>query len=219
MREKLKLLSKSWIGLILAISIGLILLASVFIIGKNSATIEIDNERLKYEDVTLLIKDSKEELNGIDSDIEREESKLWDKKSEIEEVLELVENKNEIVEEKDSVKDELGEVKSKVKGKKKTLKEKEKELDKLENIITKKEEEPTNLKSGVYIVGEDIEDGRYQASNIGRGTNFFVYNDIGETKVNTILGDSDIGSGDYIFFANDEDVIETSGEVNLTPVE
>ncbi|MDN7244657.1 hypothetical protein [Planococcus shenhongbingii] len=93
------------------------------------------------------------------------------------------------------------------------------ELGRLEQVIKKKKEEPISLYSGQYIVGRDIAEGRYQATNIGDGSNFVVYSSSGDLKVNTILGGGNVGYGDYIFFAVEGDLIETSAQVKLIPVE
>ncbi|MYL62130.1 hypothetical protein GLW07_02045 [Bacillus hwajinpoensis] len=85
--------------------------------------------------------------------------------------------------------------------------------------MVKKNEEPIKLTAGQYIVGSDIPEGRYQVTNIGEGTNFFVYDPSGLPKVNTILGDSIVGTGDFVFFTSDGDMIETLGPVKLIPVE
>lgn len=73
------------------------------------------------------------------------------------------------------------------------------------------------LMAGEHIVGTDLPPGRYVATNIGRGTNFFVYKSTGRLKVNTVLGNGSIGSGDYKFWAEDGDRIETRGKVKLIP--
>ncbi|MEW4211715.1 hypothetical protein Q0O85_24565 [Priestia megaterium] len=53
---------------------------------------------------------------------------------------------------------------------------------------------------------------------MGRGTNFIFYGDDGSAVVNPILGTSN-GSGDYVFFATDGEIIQTEGQVKLIPVE
>ena len=86
-------------------------------------------------------------------------------------------------------------------------------------IIIKKEA-PKVLSSGQYIVGQDIPADRYRATNIGEGSNFFVYDENGEAIVNIILGDSSTGgSGDYVFFCDDGNIIQTEAQVKLIPVE
>ncbi|WP_079527836.1 hypothetical protein [Halobacillus hunanensis] len=67
-------------------------------------------------------------------------------------------------------------------------------------------------------LGSDIPEGRYQVTNVGRGTNFFVYGSDGYAIVNTILGNEN-GSWDYVFFTEKGNIIETHGKVKLIPVD
>ncbi|MEH7332529.1 hypothetical protein V7161_07830 [Neobacillus drentensis] len=86
--------------------------------------------------------------------------------------------------------------------------------------LQKAEGAPKKLGSGQYVVGKDIPAGRYVAHALGRGSNFFVYDgDSGSAKVNTILGSAGgIGTGDYTFFCDEGDIIETHESVQLTTV-
>ncbi|MEJ9151438.1 hypothetical protein P4S74_11225, partial [Bacillus smithii] len=62
-------------------------------------------------------------------------------------------------------------------------------------------------------MGQDIPADRYRATNIGEGSNFFVYDENGEAIVNIILGDSSTGgSGDYVFFCDDGNIIQTEAQ-------
>ena len=124
-------------------------------------------------------------------------------------------NKKAINKLKDEVKAKKGEV-SKLDD---TIKTKKKEIDKLEDTIVRKSKEPIQLTAGQYIVGSDVPAGRYQVTNIGEGTNFFVYDSSGMPTVNTILGDSMVGTGDFVFFTSEGDMIETLGPVKLIPVQ
>jgi hypothetical protein len=82
-----------------------------------------------------------------------------------------------------------------------------------------KSTKPVTLGSGEYIVGKDVPTGRYKASG---SSNLMVYGQGGKKggniKVNTILGNGDVGSGDYTFWAEDGDLIETHAKLKLTPV-
>lgn len=99
-----------------------------------------------------------------------------------------------------------------------------KEVERQEVKPTVKEQEkpkqttPVTLGSGEYIAGKDFQEGRYRATNVGRGSNFQVYSDRDRLKVNTILGDSEIGNGDYTFFAETGDKVKTAAKIKLIPV-
>src|SRR5699024_10119098 len=92
---------------------------------------------------------------------------------------------------------------------KKEVKQSEKKLDIIEAGITEAKKKPIELSSGQYKVGADLDEGRYKATNVGRCSNFVVHNSSGRLKVNTILGNDGFGSGDYVFYADDGDSIQT----------
>jgi len=104
-------------------------------------------------------------------------------------------------------------------GVKKEVGAKQAELDKITNGIAAKKEAPIVLPAGQYIVGKDVPAGRYKATHVDRGSNFFVYDSSGSAIVNTILGNSAVGSGDYVFFTEEGHVIESRAQVKLIPVE
>ena len=174
-----------------------------------------------------------EEISTVKEQLETEAQKLEEAEAEAEEVKKLIDKKDSISadidklkKERESAKKEMSKLEDDVKARKDevskfddTIKAKKKEIDQLENTIVKKKEEPIKLTAGQYIVGSDIPEGRYQVTNIGEGTNFFVYDSSGLPTVNTILGDSIVGTGDFVFFTSDGDLIETLGPVKLIPVE
>ena len=77
---------------------------------------------------------------------------------------------------------------------------------------------PVILGAGKHIAGKDFPIGRYKATNVGRGSNFIVYGSDKNLKENTILGNGTIGSGDYTFWAENGDLIDTHAKVKLIPV-
>ncbi|WP_242688423.1 hypothetical protein [Bacillus sp. Cs-700] len=198
---------------------------------KIKAEITSAEKEAKEEGEKLL--SIQEEINSVKEQLETEIQKLEEAKVKAEEVKKLIDEKDgvsadidKLKKERETAKKELSELKDDVKAKKDevsklddTIKEKKKEIDQLEDTIVKKNEEPIKLTAGQYIVGGDIPEGRYQVTNIGEGTNFFVYDPSGLPTVNTILGDSIVGTGDFVFFTSDGDMIETLGPVKLIPVE
>ncbi|ARI79134.1 hypothetical protein HM131_06125 [Halobacillus mangrovi] len=113
--------------------------------------------------------------------------------------------------------DKLTNLENEVKALQSQVDEKKKEMDRLTGELKKAKDEPRTLIAGQYVVGKDLPAGRYQVTNIGDGTNFFVYDSSGYPTVNTILGEDFYG--DYVFFTDDGDQIETHGKVKLIPVE
>ncbi|PGQ88359.1 hypothetical protein [Priestia megaterium] len=152
----------------------------------------------------LIVKVGKKEteLEGKEAEIKRLDEKIKDKQADVDQAA---------ADQKAELEEKLSSLTSQVKAK-------ESELAKIESGIQAKKDAPVQLNAGEYIIGRDVPVGRYKATNIGRGTNFFVYDDSGNGVVNTILG-TDNGSGDYVFFALEGYLIKTEGQVKLIPVE
>ncbi|MGI8315973.1 hypothetical protein [Halobacillus mangrovi] len=161
---------------------------------------------------TLALIDQKE---GLVNEVAALQKELDDKQSTLDE--ELKAGKEEIEGKLKKENDKLASLENEVKKLQSKVDEKKKEIDRLTGELEKAKEEPKTLIAGQYIVGEDLPAGRYQVTNIGDGTNFFVYDSSGYPTVNTILGEDFYG--DYVFFTDDGDQIETHGKVKLIPVE
>lgn len=189
-------------------------------------------------DLIVEIGKKETELEGKKSEIERLDKKIKEKQSDVDaataEQKAKIEKKltslNEEVKDKEAelkekeaaakaeIEEKLSSLNAEIKGKELKVKAIEAELAKLESGVQAKKEAPVQLNAGQYIVGHDVKEGRYKATNIGRGTNFIVYGEDGSAVVNTILG-TDNGSGDYVFFATEGQIIRTEGQVKLIPVE
>ena len=126
----------------------------------------------------------KKEKDGLEQDL-KDASSTLSQASEIEAVLS---EKQDAIGEKDA-----------------QIAAKESELEKLDGEVVKAKGNPLSMPSGDYTVGTDIPAGRYRASG---SSNFVVYSRIGRLKVNTILGDSAVGDGDYVC------TLETGDSVN-----
>mgnify|MGYP001053941655 CR=1 FL=1 len=185
----------------------------------------------KKDDLIVQVGKKETELEGKKSEIARLDKKIKAKQSDVDsataEQKAKIEKKlsslNKEVKEKEAeVKEKEAAAKADIEEKLSSLnaevKSKEAELAKLESGIQAKKEAPVQLNAGQYVVGHDVKEGRYKATNIGRGTNFIVYGEDGSAVVNTILG-TENGSGDYVFFATEGQIIQTEGQVKLIPVE
>lgn len=209
---------KTW-----GIIVGVIIVATSFNVGRavqdDEYHTEINDEIVKYNDLNdkrnKLIKTYNQDLKDLDN-LKEEYN---DKKKDVKEIKEAMKNKDSLTAEVDNLQSKVYEKQDQIEGLDSMIIDKQEELDKLTSGVQAKKEEPVHLNAGQYVIGKDVKVGRYQATNIGRGTNFIVYDgDDGTAIVNTILGTSN-GSGDYVFFAADGDVIQTEGQVKLIPVE
>ena len=226
-------------GIVLRSFILTVCMLSLFLFGCTK-TVDIEGEKLNYEQLLDKVEALNEQVVDLEEKKKDYETELSDTEKELDEVNQELDTVNQELDERAvefasllDLADEEEALKKKVKSLKKELetkekekedlnsdiKGKEKELSKMEDVITKKKEDPIELIAGEYIIGEDIPADRYQATNIGDGSNFVVRSASGSLKVNTILGDSIVGSGDYVFFGDEGDIIETRAPVKLIPVE
>lgn len=93
---------------------------------------------------------------------------------------------------------------------------KQAELDTLTGNIVKAKSEPKTLSAGEFTVGGDLPSGRY---NVSGSSNFVVYSSSGTLKVNTILGESRVGKGDYVCTLVSGDKMKLSARTTFTPIE
>ena len=93
---------------------------------------------------------------------------------------------------------------------------KQAELDSLTGEVTKAKSAPKTLSAGQFIVGTDLPAGRY---NVSGSSNFIVYGATGRLKVNTILGSSIVGNGDYVCTLTDGDQMELGAKTTFTPIQ
>ncbi|MGM7720559.1 hypothetical protein [Metabacillus sp. Hm71] len=204
----------------------IILICIFYAVGQSSARVDLEGVKVNHDELVSAIASKHDELEELENNVAEAESKLNDvegklkeKETEYNEALKVIENKASAQKDLDDTNGRLNTRKSELKELDSQVKAKENELAALDTEIIKAAGEPKTLMSGQYLIGVDVPEGRYQVTNIGRGTNFFVYDDSGYAVVNTILGDGEIGSGDYVFFGMEGQVIETHGKVKLIPVE
>ncbi|MFC4023610.1 hypothetical protein ACFOUV_07215 [Oceanobacillus longus] len=211
--------------------IGSILLFFIaYVIGESGAEVALEEEKVTHEELTSKMEELEEnvtELEGQIADAEStladteskvagEEKTLSERQDEVEEALALVSERDGLVDELTRIENEVGSRQSDLEALDSDILNKQDELASLEGQIIEKSGEPINLLAGEWIVGLDLPAARYQASG---SSNFVVYSAGGGLVVNTILGDSSVGDGDYVFFAKDGYRIESSAPATLTPVE
>lgn len=176
----------------------------------KEARAEVEGEAKNLED--LMVSDTKEELNGFDGEIENKESELSEIETESQ-TRELEFNElSKLAENKETVGTDLSETESTLESLNEDIEAAESELSKLEESLVQAKDSPVEFMAGQWIVGEDVPATRYQASG---SSNFDVYDSLfGSLEVNTILSDSD-----YVFLAEDGDIINSSAASKLTSVE
>lgn len=97
------------------------------------------------------------------------------------------------------------------------ISQKQVELDKLNGDIIQAKGQPITLPAGQFVVGNDVPAGRY---NVSGSSNFIVHSGTtGRSKVNTILGNGYVGSGDYVCTLDTGDEIDNHARATLTPIQ
>jgi predicted RNase H-like nuclease (RuvC/YqgF family) len=205
---------KTW-GIVGAI----IVVCITYNIGQSGAQVTLDKEKVKYNEITSKIKGVEIKLDNAKYDLKETKSELVAEQSKLDEKKDKVAEVSALIDKSDKIKSELSEATVNLDNYNKQINSKKAELEKLTNGIKIKKEQPKVLSAGQYIVGKDIPEGRYKATNVGQGSNFFVFDADGNTVVNAILGGGIVGDGDYVFFSLDGYLIETHAKVKLIPVE
>ena len=181
--------------------------------GKEKAQARVDQQLVTYNKLLDLYEKKKSDYHHLANQYDQ-------KKVVFDQAKALVDQKDQLTQQISDSKETISSLEEKAKNLNAEIDNKQSELDKITGEIKVKKEAPIFLNSGQYIVGKDIPAGRYRATNIGEGSNFFVYDESGEAVVNTILGDpSTGGTGDYVFFCDDGNIIQTEARVKLIPVE
>lgn len=204
---------------LLALLIGILILLYIiaFVVGKNA---KIDQHVLDTITATAIahdeqINDKKEQISGLENQISELENTLTEKQ-------EIVNAVNEYQETKDAKAAEISDLDNQINDKSNTvvhldseISSKNAELDQLKNLIQRTGEEPKKLPAGQFTVGTDLPEGRYLVSG---SSNFVVHSAGGKLKVNTILGNSSVGDGDYVCTLSLGDEMELHARTTFTPI-
>lgn len=205
----------------------LILIISVsYSIGKNTATISLEKEKVTYDELQNQIKGKESDLSQLTKTLTELETTISEKNSTNKELNTEISNKESLLKEvelystsKTEKTQEITNLDSEITKLSADIESKKTELASVSEAIIKQKAAPIQLSAGQYIVGQDIPAGRYKAIPVGRGSNLFVFDTSGSSVVNTILGNSDISTPEYVFYAFDDYIIETRAAAQFIPVE
>ncbi|UTR11972.1 hypothetical protein MM300_06670 [Evansella sp. LMS18] len=179
------------------------------------------------------------EQAGLEKEYSEKTAQLQE---EYDETVAMIERRDEVQEELESLEERLeaetkvlkASLEKELAGLEKEVKTKQAEADKLaaeieakneelENVTTvirEKKEEPVSLSAGMFVVGHDIEPGRYLVEPVGRGSNFVTYDANGKLSVNIILSNRpDHGVSEYVLFLGDQYIIDSNTPATFTPIE
>lgn len=202
----------------LKVAAGFILFSIVYGMGSSAAKVELEDTKVKYDELVYEIQTKEDLLSDVEKDLTDLQEDVKKHKSDYEKAMEVVANKQAIESEIATLTKDVDSKKAEITELDKTITTKKGELASIEGSIKAKKDAPKNLSAGTYIVGVDVPASRYKAVPLGNGSNFVVYSASGNLEVNTILGKGSFDEPEYIFFADEGDVIETHSSVQLIPV-
>lgn len=206
----------------------LVLFFSAFAMGSSSAKVDIEEEKVSYEEIqekiasaTVNQKDYEAKVEELQDKIKSEEKKLKDKEKEVSEAFAAIENKSKIEEEANSIQKQIDSKRGEIKSLNKDIEAKKSELASIEGKIVEKKDAPVQLPAGQLVVGKDIQPGRYKVTAVGRGANFMVYDENGSNVVNTIIYSNPTSGGvsEYVTHLFDGYIIDAHSGFKYTPVE
>jgi hypothetical protein len=212
--------------IIIFIAAAIIFFLVAFNIGISSAKINLEKEKVSYDELVSKISAKEKELLNINEKSEAKttelaslEDKFDDRKQEFDEAIKLTENKNDIIREITSLSGELSAKKTEIETVNAEIETKKGELASVTGQIQEKKEAPKQLPAGQLLVGKDIPEGRYKITPIGRGSNFVVYDASGSLVTNTILSSvPDHGVSEYVTILSDGEIIDSSTPAKYTPI-
>ncbi|GAK09025.1 hypothetical protein [Geomicrobium sp. JCM 19038] len=172
-------MSNKWVKITTTVVGVLVIGTGAFLFGQTGANTVIGEERYNYDELSVLKGELEEKIDKYEQRnerlIERRQNlhrDLRDINTDIEnaqndmsELLEMQDNKEQIEKDYDSMQSDLEDLS-------KDLSKTEELLAKTQGDLKKAEKEPITLSAGTYIVGTDIDPGRYLSSPIGRSGNF-----------------------------------------------
>lgn len=162
----------------------------------------------RMEEKTQLLHEKQGEVNMAKNELFQIKKDLDDKKADRDALNDFVSNR-------DKLNTDLADKASKAEQLGKDIESKNAELERLTGDVLKAKGAPKRLGAGEFVVGQDLESGRYLVTG---SSNFIVYSASGSLKVNTILGGGTIGQENYTCTLNAGDKMTLHSACQFTPV-
>lgn len=204
---------KIWLVIVAVI----VLISIIYSSGSSSAKILLEEQKVTYDELSAAIEKKEKELETVQVKLDDVNKEFQEREQEFSDATKIIENKQ-------AAEKEIGQLES-------VITDKNNEIARLGQEIQLKNEElimvsgkvseaigqPINLTAGFHLVGKDIPAARYLVTPSRRDNgNFFVN---GGSKVNILLGTSDIFVNEYAFDAENGDEIELSLAATFTPID
>lgn len=195
-----------------------------YFIGTKSATATIENEVYSLDNIRIKQEGEQKELDNLIKESENKGTDISGLQSELSALNTELKEAQELISTKESTEKEIAQLKTDKETKDSELKTvsdniatQTTELEKLEHTVIALKKEPREIPAGQFVVGTDIEAGRYRIEPVSGAGNYFVD---GGSSVNIILGtNDDYDLSEYVLNLKDGDNIDQTLPVKYTAVE
>ena len=178
-------------------------LVAILLLAGCGKKVDIDGEKISYEELQRSIEEKQKELDDISKDL-NENKEYYDE-------LQQIEN------EREELMQAALEYKGEIVSLETEIEEKQDELNKINGEIAKVIDEPIKVNPGTFYFGDDIEEGRYKVTNQD-GQRGNIYFRGGEGFAET-FGKGEYSIEEYTFNAYDGEEIQFDIPALLYPVE
>ncbi|MBA2175421.1 hypothetical protein H0266_10995 [Halobacillus locisalis] len=207
-----------------------VVFAVAFFLGSSRMNALLDGELLKYDELVVMAEDKDKEIlekessvkslqgeiDGMNEEKGQLNEQIQSKQKDLEEVMALIDSKDQLSEEIAGLEEQRNTNQGELTKLTEQLTVKEKELASVTGKIIELKDKPKVLPAGFFTVGQDIPASRYKVTPNGSG-NFFVNDGM---KVNVIIGQDDsFYLSEYVFYAEEGDLIELTTPATFQPVQ
>lgn len=218
-----KLKSKKVLYIIGVIVLIAIVGVGAYFIGTKSATATIENEVYSLDNIRIKQEGEQKELDNLIVESENKETEISGLQSDLSALNTELKEAQELISTKETIEKEIAQLKTDKESKDSELKiineniaTQNTELERLEHTVIALKKEPREIPAGQFVVGTDLEPGRYRIEPVSGQGNYFVN---GGGDVNIILGNSEWDLSEYVLDLNDGDSIDQTLPVKYTAVE
>lgn len=207
--------------------IGVLILVSIvgvgtYFISMNSATATIENEVYSLQNVRTKKIGEKQELDNLIKESKGKEKEINDLQSELNTLDTNLKDVKELISKKDTFEKEIKQLKMdketkdlEFKNINENIATQNAELEKLKHTVIALKKEPREIPAGQFVVGTDIEAGRYRIEPVSGQGNYFINSG---SNVNIILGNDEWSLSEYVLNLKNGDNIDQTLPVKYTAV-
>lgn len=214
---------KKVVYIIGAIALIAIIGVGTYFFGTKSATATLGNEVYSLDNIKTKQEGEQKELDNLIVESKNKKTEISGLQSDLSALDTELKEAQELISTKETIEKEIAQLKTDKESKDSELKiineniaTQNTELERLDHTVIALKKEPREIPAGQFVVGTDIEQGRYKIEPVSGSGNYFVN---GGGDVNIILGSSDFGLSEYVLDLSNGDRIEQTLPVKYTAVE